>query len=89
MKENYIQEEIINVGLECKGKRSREDMTVKSDSNVYHTLIFVSRKWKIVGSSGSMLGPVLFRVFINDLDARLEGIVSQFADDSSCWLPQG
>lgn len=45
MKENYIQEEIITVGLECKGIRSREDRTDKSDSNVYHTLIFVSGKW--------------------------------------------
>ena len=36
---------------------------------------------------GSILGPILFSLFVNDLPGEVKGLISLFADDSKMYIP--
>ena len=47
-------------------------------------------KWAPVLSGipqGSILGPILFSLFVNDLPEEVRSLISLFADDTKIYLP--
>ena len=36
---------------------------------------------------GSILGPILFSLFVNDIPGRVKSLISLFADDSKIFIP--
>ena len=50
----------------------------------------VDSSWSPVMSGipqGSILGPILFTLFVNDLPEKIKSIISMFADDTKLYIP--
>lgn len=83
---NILISKIINMGIRGnvvnwikEWLNSRKQRVVINETN---------SDWVMVDSGvpqGSVLGPLLFNIFINDLDGNLKNSIIKFADDSKLW----
>ena len=51
-------------------------------------MVYIYSDWTEVTSGvpqGSILGPLLFTIYINDLEQNIKSPILKFADDSKLW----
>eukprot|EP00061_Rhincodon_typus_P006953 g28114.t1 len=68
-------EEVLNI-LECM----KVDKSPGPDQ-IYPRILQETRE-EIAGALGLVLGPLLFGIYINDLNEKFQGMISKFADDT-------